>query len=493
MWFERLAPDRGSECGFSYARRGIGSLAGWATVCLASLGMASCSHSAAPEVGAGGEVVAVITLNAPEDDVFLLRATLPVPAGTWPSGSQGSPLTVLDQDGSAVTTQAEVVSRYADPLAGADVLELIARVHRGVGNPVGGRLHYQVTRTPQPLGELELHPDVVTLLETPRALELSTRDVFEHLYTAPLVEALAASPSTDLARDGALLREWALHMPMLPDAPLQGDQGTLPHMLGVHAHLRAVDSQPYILLDLHLHNGFDGLDKQSPEDDALGGLYFRHLNLRVPQGWSVLHAFDNPAIGDDWPNGPWVDHPLLRKQQSGVHYYVPKQGHFVFRLAVVREGFEERARAELKESHLGFARLGRNSSGDRLWSWWNPDTARYFPQRHRLPSLDHVGLDSIRTNLTGKFELREQQVAEGSEGNYPMQSTRLGWAHPWGVPYGGMTGGDEIFVFDGVRTAASWSRDGYRLAQLVMGAYMDRQPTALYSRSGRHTRVKDVL
>ena len=43
-------------------------------------------------------------------------------------------------------------------------------------------------------------------------------------------------------------------------------------------------------------------------------------------------------------------------------------------------------------------------------------------------------------------------MASGSAGNYPLKSAALGWAQPWGVAYGGMSGGDEINIFDGLRT-----------------------------------------
>ena len=75
-----------------------------------------------------------------------------------------------------------------------------------------------------------------------------------------------------------------------------------------------------------------------------------------------------------------------------------------------------------------------------------------------VPTLDHVGLANVRAQLRGRLESVRSQTQSGLHGAYPFLSRRLGWAHPWGVAYGGMAGGDEIHQLDGVRTAASASR-----------------------------------
>lgn len=451
---------------------------------------------ASVRIGAGGaadgEVVAEMILYLPQASEFVLHGTLPVPPGTCAPGDVDVPLSVLDHDGLPAPTQVEVVSRYPDPADGADVVEILARVHRPPAAKPGRRFIYQVVLESQPAGQAAPHPDVAALLDDSGALQLRATDVFGHAYSAPLAGELLRTGGQRV-RQGALVSERRLHLPLLPEAPVGGSRGTLPHLMGIHAYLRVVDGEPYLLLDLHLHNGLDGLDRTSSEDDALNAIYFRHLDLRLPPGWRVLHAFHSPAVGGQHPSGPWVDQRLLDDLPSGDLYFVPRQAHFVRRLAIARVGAEERALEALEMRHLAFVRSGRAPSGVKLWSWWKQETARYFPQRQRLPRLDHVDMVEVRAKLAGKLSQRATQVAQGRAGIYPMYSQRLGWAHPWGVQYGGMTGGDEIYIFDGLRTAAATSRAGYRLAQLLMRAYVDRQPTALYARSGRPTRVEDVL
>ena len=49
-------------------------------------------------------------------------------------------------------------------------------------------------------------------------------------------------------------------------------------------------------------------------------------------------------------------------------------------------------------------RRGTNAQGAQLWSWWNPATANYFPQRHRLPALDHVSRSVMLSKLSASFD-----------------------------------------------------------------------------------------
>jgi len=61
------------------------------------------------------------------------------------------------------------------------------------------------------------------------------------------------------------------------------------------------------------------------------------------------------------------------------------------------------------------------------------------------------------------------------------------------VPYGGMTGGNEIFRFDGISTAASGSIRGLRMYQAIHRMHTDRQPSALYDLDGEPSSIEDWL
>jgi hypothetical protein len=126
-----------------------------------------------------------------------------------------------------------------------------------------------------------------------------------------------------------------------------------------------------------------------------------------------------------------------------------------------------------------------------LWSWWNKDTARYFPQKHRLPSLDHVNLAGLRSQDDQNLGVRAQQVSTGSTGPWPAQSMGLGFAHPWGIDSGGMVSGLEIHLFEGITTAAAASNSGYRFSQIVHRMLCDRQKNVLFNADGRPTRMEE--
>jgi hypothetical protein len=163
------------------------------------------------------------------------------------------------------------------------------------------------------------------------------------------------------------------------------------------------------------------------------------------------------------------------------------------RMALCRAGDEARALAYLREENLAFALRAQDAQGRELWSWWNPWTARYFPQRHRLPTLDHVGLDALRLALSDQFWTRANQLAGTAPITWPIVSERLGWAHPWGTSHGSMVSGSEIYLWDGIETACAASRQGYRLFQVSHRMYTERQPNVLFDADGRHTQMPSWL
>ena len=170
---------------------------------------------------------------------------------------------------------------------------------------------------------------------------------------------------------------------------------------------------------------------------------------------------------------------------------MPSQSQMVRRLAIAQNGDEAHATMLLNEEGLGFARRGLAPSGAELYSWWNPLTANYWPQRHKLPTLDHVGHQTISQKLNGEYWNARNALESGGKGNYPIDAPMMGWAHPWGVPYGGMTGGSEIWLYDGLRVAETASNKGYKLAQMSHRMYMTRSPNALYSKWGEPTHPDD--
>ncbi|MAF66647.1 MAG: hypothetical protein CMJ84_13435 [Planctomycetes bacterium] len=431
-----------------------------------------------------GQILARLELGAPAPAEFVLRGNFPVPRGVYPLEAGWSPFAVRDAAGVETPAQTEVVSRYARAADGADVVEVLARVARPAQSAPGDRLTFDVVWSPHPPAEPSVTAEVNALLQAPEALELRTRDVFGHIYTADLLrDERERNAELVVRRDGALARQVRTHESLLSPDPVGAPDGALPHHLGVHAYITTWAGEDFLSLDLRLHNGHDGVDPADPLDDPMGKLYFDALELAVPAGWVVLTAFDNPLFGEPRAEDGRSVVGLVDASTDGTLHMVPPRSQFHRRLVVARAGSEERARATLLEETLGFCRAG-NEEGLELFSWWNPSTARYFPQKETLPRLDHQADSYWREGLAESLAVYQAGVAAGTADPSPLLVENLGWAHPWGPTVGYAHGGGEIYLYQGMRPAWAASHEGYRLTQLIHRTMTDRHPTALYDGDG---------
>ena len=443
-----------------------------------------------------GDVIGRVGLRLPSSQTFLLRATLPILPELWsPDARDGKvPFVIVDQEGFSVRTQVESVSRYPAAEDGTDVVELIARVQRPPMKSAGANALFEVAYVPTDPVEFEASQPVENLLQDPGNLVLSTRDVFGNRYSADLRRSVhEASDGVRWLRDGELARQSGTHEVLMPDTVVEGGTGTMPRMMGVHVFLTEWAGEDFFSLDLHVHNAGSGHDTEDPSDDALYEIFFDELLLEIPNGWTVLNALPDPYFGAPRSHGSGRAVPIVGVTGNATLHAMPRQARFQRRLVVARENAVERAQEMVTEQWLAFCRPVPGRAGQQMFSWWNQHTARFYPQNHRLPTLGHLGLDDLTAGLDGRFASIFQHVSEGTAAGYPVESAGLGWAHPWGVRYGGMTGGDEIALYDGFSVAATGSRSGYRLAQLSGRMYVDRQPTALINRDGKPTQVEDWL
>ncbi|HKX46855.1 MAG TPA: hypothetical protein VJP77_09135, partial [Planctomycetota bacterium] len=140
---------------------------------------------------------------------------------------------------------------------------------------------------------------------------------------------------------------------------------------------------------------------------------------------------------------------------------------------------------------LGFARKGQGSGGAPLWSWWNPQTARFLAQRQRLPELEHLSTASLAQALADEESAEAWLIETGSPGSFPSLSPALGWALPIGVPYGGATSGEGILFYDGVPTAWAASRAGFRVLEMRHRREMDRHPNVYFDADGSPTTIAE--
>jgi len=448
----------------------------------------------APAPG-GAKVVAMLETAVPSKSEFTLRGTVPVPPGTATGLSSGIiPVSVVDVDGTLAPTQVEVVSRYPKASDGPDVIEVLARVNTPPGAAVGSKASYEVVLNPHTKGRAQFDASQIQLVMQPGAMMLVSHDAFGHTYGVDLAKGMRKGYSdgtADIRKDGEVAVQIMRHGTMMPADPTDVGKwgGPLKHWFGVHAYHTVWSGEKSISLDLRVHNGHSGLDKQDPVDDPLGKVYFRDLELWVPQGYEVQQQHDDPGFGPPYDYQSWTVYPLVKPDLDGKMHMMPSQGQFHRRLIVSKTGFTADAQSILQEEGRAFARRGPSPTGGELWSWWNPQTARYFPARIRLPELDYLGSSNIAANISKDYNAVKGLLATGAKGNFPLANFKMGFAHPWGAAYGGMTGGSEIYLYDGLLVAENGSAQGYKLAQATHRMYSDRMPDTLFNKDGGPTRL----
>ena len=481
------------------ARRRLGAL-GLALLAACSAGGDSGAPGAeegmlggAAGAAGGSRIIAELELVAPPQEHFLLHGTLPLPPGVVNDGDLLTQLQVLRPGGAPAPTQVEIVSRYPNSRRdGADVVEITAFVDREVAP--GERTSYRVRVRPHRPGEFGTRHPVRSFFASPSSLVLTTHDVFGNRYKSDLLrDVRTQNGRAELLQDGELVREWKTHTVLQPSEVVEGAHGTLPHMMGVHAFVKQFSGEEFFTVDLRVHNGMAGRDTENPLDDALDDIYFDELTLRVPAGWQIISAFQDTALGEQNTEDGWSTVDLIDAQPSGAMHVMRRQGQLLRRLVIARQGAEARARAMLTCQNLAFARAGVSPEGEDYWSWWNPLTARYFPQNHRLPSFAHLDAAPLREGMRTQLAEYMGYLANGNGNNFPLVSPASGYARPWGAHYGGMTGGVEIDLFGGQLLAALASREGYRMEQLTARMYLDREPICLYELDGEPTKVEDWL
>lgn len=448
--------------------------------------------------GPGGAVVALLELQVPNQARFVLRGTLPVPKGTYPRTDGKLPFSIRNVDGNCVPTQVETVTRYPDANDGADVIEVLATVDRPAGALAGQLVQYKVVENPHPRGKLPIKKSVLDLLAAPASAMLVAHDVFGHEYRVDLLQGMragVAGTNTQVLRQGPVAVQMRMYGTMLPMSSLLGSpSGALPHFFGVHSYATAWANEEALSLDLRVNNGPSGRDGSSTTDDPLGQVYFKDIELWIPLGWTAQSDVGDPALAAPVTNNGYNKVPLVKPEPGGKMHVMPKQAMFHRRIALSRPSGQTFARSLLEQDGLGFCRRGISpDTGAELYSWWNDATARYFPQRHKLPDLSYLGQSNMLGRLSWEFGVTKGHLENGTFTQYPYNAPDLGWAHPWGIDYGGMTGGTEIHLYDGLTTAEAASRMGYRHFELIHRMYCDRQPQVLFNKNGNHASVDEWI
>ncbi|MDF1800462.1 MAG: hypothetical protein P1V81_14895 [Planctomycetota bacterium] len=458
----------------------------------------------------GSAQVAEFQLPAPQEADFIFRGTLPLPTPGNIGLDNRLQLRVVGTT-QTFPAQVEVVSRYAGDgssgqTGGPDVIELLADVSVPSGTVPGSSLALEVVVSNHTPSSFQATTDVAALTSGPCIVRAT--DVFGNVYTADIFEdfQVPLAPELQVLRSGEVAHQVRTHSWLLPDPndPTweENARGTMPHLFGVHAYVTQYAGEDFISVDLRIHNGADGLDPTTTDDDSVGDVFFDSIELLVDGDWTLIQAFDdpffNPTPTASGTENVWsLVRPLGQVSgNSGLHF-MTNQGQFVRRLCLAYTGEGagtvalDRAESCLTESWLGFNRPGPGTQNSYL-SWWNPATSRYFAQNDRLPhpsSFLASDLVAMANGINNDFTSDSSSLATGlgASGGGPstnLLTNAMGWAHPAGVSHGLNPGGNGINFWEGIRTAILADQTGYRMQQIDHRTTTCREPLATYNADG---------
>ena len=434
--------------------------------------------------------VARLELPVPGHSPFVLHGTLPLPR-EFAAGPDGRPVLFVESHDALhtlVPAQVEIVSRASD--GKPDVVELLARVELGPQEHEGGRTDFSVRQgAAAEAVPFRALPAVEALLARgSKNLALRAEDVFGNVYQADLCgDALAPSfGSLRLSKDGRCERELRLAATLVPLEGPAREGAPLPHLMGVQAFLRARAGEEVVGLDLRVHNGCSS-GSRPPESSELpvGALYWRSLELLVPREWNALSDVVDPFCADAREEGRWRVIPLVKPLPGGKLHLLPPQSQFVRRLALVPAGKGPLARDELAQDGLAFA-----LPGEKLWSWFAPECARWLAQRAPLPRFEGFGggsergLGALRAMESAREQEYARAISSGKPSGWNTIASVMGWCHPWFPNSQFAYGSEGLELNDGAYTAAGASREGYLCLQHLQRMNVCRQSEAAWTRAG---------
>ncbi|MFT5050788.1 MAG: hypothetical protein ACI8QZ_002193 [Chlamydiales bacterium] len=442
-----------------------------------------------------GPVLARLQVSAPLRSPFVIHGTIPVPHDYLGPEGHGLILMGPGASHSAARAQIEIVSRA--PGGAADVIEVSALVSLAPDTRPGAPVTFDVLHATGADGTRLQSPSVPvqvsSLLEDPASgpFLLRTHDVFGNLYTVDLRTA-GTQPGTGSTRTlaaGIAKRVRRRHATLVPTDERVPDSA-LPHLMGVHAYTTEWAGDERISLDLRIHNGaVAGARPPSATETPPGFVYWDALELVLPRAWVAATLFDDPALGQPREESlggvPVTVLPLVARQKDGALHMMPPQAQFHRRLVL-----SPRATPADGSANPALVGLAFCTPGQGLWSWFNPDTAHYFPQRGMLCTWERYRRGSeqantaLRAALTSELDVLKAALAGGRPSGNAFVGSSMGWAHPWGAPAPGVTGGGGIVFVDGQRTAACASQAGVQRLMLEHRMNASRQAEAAWNAQG---------
>jgi len=423
----------------------------------------------------------------PHSSEIFIRGTVPFPED---SDVKGSSWVLVNPTGKQRPAQLEEVVRGAT--GEAQVYEVIARLPDSEEPWRSGVL----TRTTKETPPTDLPPAHEAL---PSPLRMQARDANGFQYSAEISTSAPSHQQLLTLKRGPIHREDRHALVMLP-SPAATRRGAQAHLFGVHAYLGRWQGAKFLTLDLRVHNALIG---PKPTEAPVGPLYFESLKLSLPTGWTALAAFEDPYLRmqarEDGESTLLIVSRLdgRSKLDRPPLHMMPPGASFHRRLAIFPED-DERAEAAAR-SHLAGEGWAVCSPRDEHYSWSNPKTAHYFPQRELLPDLAEIPAPSGKrdSSLLARLGLADEehalQISTGEAGEGSFRSGAMGWAHPWFRPSGGGHGGEGITFLEGLRAVASGAPAELRRLRLLHRANTSRQPTGAWRADGAATHLEEWL
>ena len=360
----------------------------------------------------------------------IVHATVPLPDGYAWSGT-GSPFSVVNPDGSNAPTQWERVAW--SPKGEVRVAELIAQVQPATSYSV-------VVRAQR---------DNVAPRLTAFARQL--------VGVAPVITIDGVSTATQWRasndRDGLVGVSRQFYGP---------------HLFG---WVSAFNGQEFVTVDLVFHDG----EQASPP------LFFSALSIEIAAGASVVYGIPEPLS---------VGNVLVAPRQDGKLNFMEQRGRREFRIAIAAAGHEAEAKAVLLGAGWGVASTWTSVPG-------------FQAQQMVLADLSHLSTQ-LAPRLRTDWAKIDQAVIAGTSfgiGTIPglqpgapnAQGTRVGYRHPFGSKYGGITGGGMIDQWRGMELAECGEPQGLLALQLEHRMITDRQAVGLYGPDGSPVRPEDYV
>jgi len=433
---------------------------------LACLFLASFVTTARQTAVAPGTPVAYLECDVPNLDRFVVHGAVPVPRG-YSYRRYPCPFTVFDPTGNPLVTQWEPIAYRADGTL--MTVELLTQVVRGE-LPPNTRQRFAVRERDSALPPLPFDVDNPAFTD----IKLRAIDVYGNQYVG--------NPQfVRVHRLGSVVFTCEFTMRLMPTDP---NTTTLEQLGAAQMWMTFRRDTNIVEVALNYHN--------ASSEHPTWHIYFDRLLMSIPEDWGGVSMWPESRGGDAFNFQGFRVLPLITSQSTSEVHYLAQRHERGFRYFLHPPGRE--ANAHELQQRKGWAvavdELLNPITGDRTWSFFNPETPGYFPQAMPMPDLSHVF--GLRQGLIDdKNQLYFQLMNEFSVGADTPIHLPGGFRNPYGVEYGGQTGGMNMNPFEGMETLWSGERAGLLHAYAVMRCYNDRQFGAMYQDNGVSYRVSD--